>query len=465
MLRRVVSLSCTPLLASADVAKRSLNLHPSYNGRSSGFHEHAPRDNEDFLYEGEHQVLPGAHPLPLYKADNLITRPVVSPYAPSPQRVHPYFTEPIAELPHFDASVPIVYTYGTIKESIIVPVYNTADGTVSHTRELDPYVFGRYPNTEILHRNTTYWQVRCQLFSSAWDFQTREIWRKSKKNWPTTGMGLPRVSDRKNSQYEWGARKKPMKPWNMLMPTMPVNTWHLSNRMMLTLKMLQGKLQVVDRLTLEDPTQEAFLDLCKRMEWDVRHKGAGVLFMDGGSRLTPSLEFDRGFFYGSFYNGRCKVVRPTILCDEPYDYNKYKADLDFSGPKGQKNPIPINRFNAFDALEHSILVVTEGAVQQLEQEMLSHKLKMIPPHIRQQLPDVGALSATVLGDGPAPLLPIELEAAARTEESEAHMYETYLDNPYKPWADEQEASYIVDATMGKIERRVGGEKASWSMLD
>lgn len=444
---------------------RFLNIRPQYDQRTSGAHDHAPRDDEDFLYEGEHQVVPGAHPLPLFNPHNTITRPVVSPYLPSPQRVHPYFTEPIPELPHFDCSVPIVYTYGSIKESIVVPVYSTEDGTISHTRELDPYVFGRYPQNEMLHRNTTYWQVRCQLFSHQWDFENREIWRKSKKNWPNTGMGMPRVSHRKGNLFHWGGRTKPTKPWNMLMPTMPVHTWHLSNRMALTLKMLQGKLQIVDRLTLAEPTQEAFLDLCSKMQWDVRHKGEGVLFMDGGSRLTPSLEFDRSFFFGSFYNGRCKVVRPTILCDEPYDYNRTGSKLRERGPKGQKNPIPINRFNAFDALEHSILVVTEGAVQQLEQEMQYYKLKMLPPHIRQQMPDAGLLDAPVLGDCPVGLDTIEMEAAARTEEVESRMYAPYYDNPYRPWADEQEASYTVDATNGKIERQVNGEKASWTMLD
>jgi hypothetical protein len=130
MLRRV---SQTRSALSCSVATRSLKIVPSYNSRSTGVHDHAPRDAEDFLYEGEHQVIPGAHPLPLRQPNNLITRPVVSPYAPSPQRVHPYFVEPLPELPHFDATVPIVYTYGTIKENIIVPVYDTQSGGVSQT--------------------------------------------------------------------------------------------------------------------------------------------------------------------------------------------------------------------------------------------------------------------------------------------------------------------------------------------
>lgn len=297
-----------------------------------------------------------------------------------------------------------------------------------------------------------------------WDYETREIWRKAKKNWPNTGMGLPRVSDRKNHSYPWGGHTSPSKPWNMLMPTMDVKTWSRSNRMLVTLKMLQGKLQIVDRLTLSEPSQEAYLELCRTMGWDVRHSGGGVLFMDGGSRITPSAEFDRAFFFGSFYNGRNKLVRPTLLCDEQYDYNRTASKQRYKGPKGPKNPIPINRFNAYDAMAHHILVVTEGALLQLEEEMFYHKIMMLPPHIRAQLPERGVLASEVMGDVPPPLQTVQAEAAGRTEEVERLMYDGYYDNPYMPWADEEVASYSVDAVDGVVRRHVESKKASWAML-
>ncbi|EKG07260.1 hypothetical protein TCSYLVIO_001605 [Trypanosoma cruzi] len=458
-MRRVSLAVCLP----SACARRAIIFSTRYDWRTSGVHDIAPRDEGDFVYEGAQQVLPGAHPLPLYHPHNTVTRPLISPYLPSPQRSHPYFTEPLPELPHLNTTKPVVYTCGTMKERIIVPVFNLKN-EVTHTRELDPFVFGMYPETEELSKNLTYWLVRCQNYASKWDYETREIWRKAKKNWPNTGMGMPRVSNRKNHQYPWGGRTKPSKPWNMLMPTMDVKTWSKSNRMMLTLKMLQGRLQVVERLTLSEPTQECYLGLCRTMSWDVRHTGGGVLFMDGGSRITPSIEFDRSFFFGSFFNGRNKVVRPTLLCDEQYDYNKTASKQRMKGPKGPKNPIPINRFNAFDAMQHERLVITEGAIMQLEEEMYEHKLHLLPPHIRNQLPERGYLDSETLGDCVPSLRTIQMEAAARTEEMESGMYQKFVDNPYQLWKDEAHASYSVDAADGTIQQFIGGKKSSWSML-
>ncbi|CCW68377.1 unnamed protein product [Phytomonas sp. Hart1] len=376
-----------------------------------------------------------------------------------------------------------------MKARIVAPVYNL-HGAVTHTRELDPFLFGFYPETGVLADARDYWLSRCRNYSSMWDYDRREIWRRARKNWPNTGLGMPRVSDRKHHDYNWGGQTLPVKPWNMRMPVMDTHTWSRACRMAATLKMLQGKLQIVERLTLikerddagetgrqggdaknsdnteeKDPTQEAYLRLCRRMRWDVRHNGGGVLFMDGGSRLTPSLEFDRAFFFGSFFNGRNKVVRPTFLCDDSYDYNWTASKQRFKGPKGPKNPIPINRFNVYDALAHHLLVITEGALMQLEEEMFAHKLMMLPPHIRQQLPEQGSFFETeVLGDCLPKLKTIEMEAAARTEEVEQEMYNGYYDNPYEPWKDEHEASYAVDGVEGVVERYVKSKKASWGML-
>lgn len=437
-----------------------------WDKQSAGRHDLAPRDEEDLTYKGGDQVIPGAHPLQLSNSHVYkLSFPLVSPFMPSPERPHPYFTEPIPELPHFDCNVAKVYHWRVMRVPIVVPVFNL-DGEVTHTRELDPYVFGFYPQSTLLHKNTTYWQVRHQKYSAIWDYERREIYRKAKKNWPNTGMGLPRVSDRKGANFHWGARARAGKPWNMKMPYMHPETWERSCRMAITLKMLQGKLQIVDKLQLPEPTTEAFLDLCKRMQWDVRHTGAGVLFMDGGSRVAPSQEFNKSFFYGSFYNGRCKVVRPTLEIEAPFDDNWKMSNLDFRGPKGPKNPIPINRFNAFDALEHHLLVITEGAVAQLEKECEYRKFVQLPPHIREQLPQTGALDTHLLGDCvPDELATIEEEAAARTEEREARMYEPYYDNPYKPWRDEHEAAYQVDAVDGVIRRTVNGKPGSWRVLE
>ncbi|KAG5510496.1 hypothetical protein GH5_06696 [Leishmania sp. Ghana 2012 LV757] len=454
-------IACAAVSSSATL--RFFVFRAMYDSWSSGVHDVAPRDEVDFLYEGPPQVLSGAHPLPLFHPENSVTRPPVSPYLPSPQRPHPYFTHELPELPHFSTTRPIVYTIGTIKQRIVAPVFDLANH-VTHTRELDPFIFGMYPETEEMAKNLSYWLVRCQNFSSKWDYENREVWRKAKKNWPNTGMGMARVGDRKNHAHPWGAHSKPVKPWNLLMPTMDVKTWSKSNRMLVTLKMLQGKLQIVERLTLPEPTQEAYLRLCRTMGWDVRHKGGGALFMDGGSRLTPSSEYDRAFFFGSFFNGRNKLVRPTLLCDEPYDYNRTSSKARTKGPKGQKNPIPINRFNAYDALTHDILVITEGALMQLEDEMFTHKLTMLPPHIRAQLPERGFLDSEVLGDAPPALQTIQMEAAARTEEAEQAMYAPYYDNPYHLWKDEGEASYAVDAVEGTVQRYVKSRKTSWKML-
>ncbi|EPY20342.1 hypothetical protein STCU_04493 [Strigomonas culicis] len=448
-------------LASAGI--RHYIFSSRYDARASGVHDVSPRDEGDFVYAGGAQVIPGSHPLPLYHPENTVTRPLVSPYLPSPKRPHPYFMHELPELPHFDTTKPIVYTVGTMKERIVAPVFNLKNEVV-HTRELDPFIFGFYPHTVEMSKNVAYWLVRCQNFSSMWDYETREIWRRAKKNWPNTGMGMARVSDRKNHSYPWGGHSSPAKPWNMLMPTMDVRTWSKSNRMLVTLKLLQGKLQVVENLTLVEPTQEAYLELCRSMNWDVRHNGGGVLFMDGGSRLAPSSEYDRSFFFGSFFNGRNKLVRPTLLCDEPYDYNRSSSKQKTKGPKGQKNPIPINRFNAYDALTHHLLVITEGALLQLEDELFAHKLSILPPHIRAQLPENGFLDSAVLGDVPPPLQTIQVEAAGRTEESESVQYSAFYDNPYKPWADEGEASYTVDAADGSVQRHVRSKKASWKML-
>lgn len=433
---------------------------------SAGLQSVAPRADEDFTYVGGNQVIPGAHPLPMVRALDTTMNPHVSPYIPSPHRQHPYFVKPIAELPHFDTTTPIVYGYNIMKTPIVAPVFNL-DGEVTHTRALDPFIFGHYPQTTLMSQNSAYWQVRCQNYKVMWDFHRSEIWKRAKKPWANTGTGRYRARDLRSARHPDGGRKHAQKPWTALMPTILPQHWSASNRMMLSLKMLQGRVQIVDKLSLEEPTADAFLKQCQKMSWDVRMSGAGVMFMDGGSRITPSIEFDRNFFYGSFHNGRCKLVRPTVQTDMPYDWNFTGALSKYMGPRGPKNPIPLNRFNCYDAMYHDILVITEGALMQLEKECFREKVDYLPPHIRSQMAASGMLDhfLTHAEDGALPLIEtIEFEAAARTEEKEAAMYEGFYDNPYKPWADEDEASYVVDGVEGYITREVNGKKASWAML-
>jgi hypothetical protein len=51
------------------------------------------------------------------------------------------------------------------------------------------------------------------------------------------------------------------------------------------------------------------------------------------------------------------------------------------------------------------------------------------------------------------------------------MYAPYYDNPYKPWADEANASYEVDAAAGYIRRKVqaadgiGSSPGSWRKIE
>ena len=446
------------------------------SGHRSGFHDRAPRatkqDFEFTLAESEKGAIPGAHPLPLTsrQMERMAGFPLVSPFLPSPNRQHPYFTTPPPEWPHFTPTTPIVYTSGTMKTPIILPVHSIEnDGAVSHTRAMDPFIFGQYPASRPLAWQNHYWLVRCQNYDRN-ERGELEIFRSGKKAWPNVGTGMGRAGDRRNGLFPWGGRRHlPVKPWLYTLPIADPAKWHTASRMALTLKMLQGKVMVVDKLALDAPTPAAFRALCERMRWDVKQDGGGILFMDGGSRLAPNKDFEPSFFYGSFADGRLKVVRPTLSVDDAYDWNKYGAHPDYHGPKGQKNPVPMNRFQIFDALEHHTLVITEGALALLEQEMMPVKVGLLPPHIRQQLPHLGALQHPLLGDAPenAAALSVQAEAAGRTEEAERGMYRGYYDDPYHPWGDEGKASYSVDGVEGVVRRSVpdGEGVGQWQRLD
>eukprot|EP00760_Papus_ankaliazontas_P032197 PhM_4_TR5682/c0_g1_i1/m.73921/K02926/RP-L4, MRPL4, rplD; large subunit ribosomal protein L4 len=417
----------------------------------------SPREGLDFEMQSPDQVIPGAHPLPLRKRvmEGLMFEPI-SPYMPSPQRVHPYFQEPLPELPHLPCSVPIVYLYNTIKVPIIFPVFNLS-GEVTHTREVDPFVFGQYPHSQLLYWGYDYWDRRCQDFIVQNDYEISEVYKPDKKEWPNAGSGRKRAGNRKTSRYAWGARNKSTKPWRRFMPTQKPDMWRRANSMALTTKMLQGKLQVVEKLTLQEPTKDAFMELCSRMGWDTRHTGGGVLFIDGGSRIAPTKDYDRNFFYGSFINGKVKVMRPTVDCEEAINWNRSRARLSYLGPKGPQNPVPINHFNVYDALTHDRVVITEGAIEQIETEMMIPKYRELPAHIRNQLPMEG-------GFDKRGVLTIQEEVAGRIEESEVGMYQGYYDNPYEPWADEDRASYSVSEVDGVVRRSVDGKPGSWKML-
>ncbi|KNH01782.1 LSU ribosomal protein L4p (L1e) [Perkinsela sp. CCAP 1560/4] len=418
----------------------------------------APRAGVDFEMESPDQIIPGAHPLPLRtNVQRSLMWPLVSPYMPSPRRIHPYFQKAIPELPNYDCSVPIVYPRNTLKVPIVVPVFSL-EGEVTHTMELDPYIFGQYPKTEVMHWAWDYWDKRCQNFSCQWDYDLRELYRSRKKEWPSSGTGLKRAGPRKGHRYVWGASVKAQKPWNRWMPQQVPEKWREANCMAITTKLLQGKLQIVERLTLPEPTNAEFRKLCKRMKWDVRHTGGGVLFIDGGSRITPSKEFDRAFFYGSFVDGRLKVVRPVINCDPPVNWNLYRQKLSYHGPKGPKNPVPLNRFNVFDCLDHDRLVITEGAVLQMENELLLDKYNSLPPHIRAQLENENFF-------GRNKHYTIEDEVAIRTEEVEKSAYTGFYDNPYAPWADENKAWYEVNETEAKIQRFTDEGEGGWQQID
>ena len=152
-----------------------------------------------------------------------------------------------------------------------------------------------------------------------------------------------------------------------------------------------------------------------------------------------------------------KTVRPIVECPEPVDWNRQRQRLKYLGPKGPKNPVPLNRFNVYDCLQHDRLVLTEGAVLQMQQEVLLAKYTELPPHIRNQLPARGLMTA-------APVT-VEDEVAARVEEAEKPMYEGYYDNPYEPWKDENEAWYEVDEINARITRHTPQGEGSWRLLE
>ena len=426
----------------------------------------APRAGVDFELESPDQIIPGAHPLPLRQSQIASLRwPLVSPFMPSPNRVHPYFQSAIPELPNLECTVPIIYTHRCIKVPIIVPVFSTTTYEVTHTRTLDPYIFGRYPLQRSLWWGYDYWQRRCQDFGTQNDPNKREVYKSNKKDWPNAGSGLKRAGNRRGHRWSWGSPTFTTKPWHRFMPRQEPHKWLEGNCMAISTKMLQGKLQVVDKLTLPEPSTDAFRDLCTKMGWDIRHTGAGVLFIDGGPRLMPSKNFDRNFFYGSFVDGRVKVVRPLLECDPAIDWNRFNNRLNYLGPRGPKNPVPLNRFNVFDCFEHERLVITEGAIEQMQSEVLSTKYYDLPPHVRNQLPDRGAFEMRGV-------LSLEDEVAGRMEEAEIPLYESYYDNPYEPWKDEAEASYEVDEVEARIRRHTTLRHkdsavlpGSWKLLD
>lgn len=203
--------------------------------------------------------------------------------------------------------------------------------------DLHPDIFGIYPRVDVVHQNIL-WQRSYKRISHAFARSRAEMPGGGRKPWPQKGTGRARHgSVRSPIWHKGGAAMGPRGPKSYFY-MLPVHLRTLGLRSMLSIKMAQNDLHVVENLEIPVDDPEYLTELA-----DVRFWGDSVLFIDDNDMLPENTAL--------------------ALSEIPHF-----------------NAMPVYGLNVYSMLKHHTLVLTLAAVERIEERLLLHMYSMTRAH-------------------------------------------------------------------------------------
>eukprot|EP01062_Namystynia_karyoxenos_P031711 TRINITY_DN23496_c0_g1_i1.p1 TRINITY_DN23496_c0_g1~~TRINITY_DN23496_c0_g1_i1.p1 ORF type:complete len:509 (+),score=153.10 TRINITY_DN23496_c0_g1_i1:94-1527(+) len=240
-------------------------------------------------------------------------------------------------------------------DPIEVPVFNMQKQQVG-TRKLDQYVFGCVPEANSMFVGTN-WEMCQRLGYGGWfEYNRQEAPGvkghfidhlfgpgQSKQKWQGNLGTVEQVS---------GAQRFPPTRWrDRRFDIGPLKQSEVL-RMALSLKLLKERLIVVDEIRFAAPSVEVVRDWAHAWGFDRDRLMAYII--DGGTKWAPTQEMDRNSFWTNIFVYGLQVQEPRSL-------------------------------NMYDTLKYHYLVLTEGALEQIERFFDPEKAMRLPPHVRNKM--------------------------------------------------------------------------------
>lgn len=228
---------------------------------------------------------------------------------------------PKRQLPYLNPHIPIRQAW--------VENLDTKGKNLLGIIDLHPEIFGTMPRVDLIHENIQ-WQKKYKHISWEWAPTQLEIRRSNNRPWPRKGTGRARHGSRKSHIFKGGAvchgPRGPTTGFYML--PFPKRLQGLCAT--LSVKLAQDDVHFIDRLEIPKEDPNFLLDLAKDRKW-----GASVLFVDESDVLTHNVAL-------------ALDAIPHFMA------------------------MPVYGLNCYSMLKFETLVLTLGAVEQLESRLLWH---------------------------------------------------------------------------------------------
>lgn len=200
-----------------------------------------------------------------------------------------------------------------------VPVYNNAGKVVSQL-EVDEYIFGVQPNKTVVHQALL--RQRANARQGTADTKTRrEVAGGSRKLYRQKHTGMARAGTRRSPLRRGGGIIFGPHP-RSYRQDMPKKMRRLALRSILSAKLAEGELRVLDSFGLEQPDTKQISQIFKALG----------------------------------------VNPPALVVNAGVDANVVKSARNMEGVK----TLPADMLNAVDLLSYSVLLMTVDAVKQVE---------------------------------------------------------------------------------------------------
>lgn len=200
-----------------------------------------------------------------------------------------------------------------------VPVYNNAGKVVSQL-EVDEYIFGVQPNKTVVHQALL--GQRANARQGTADTKTRrEVAGGSRKLYRQKHTGMARAGTRRSPLRRGGGIIFGPHP-RSYRQDMPKKMRRLALRSILSAKLAEGELRVLDSFGLEQPDTKQISQIFKALG----------------------------------------VNPPALVVNAGVDANVVKSARNIEGVK----TLPADMLNAVDLLSYSVLLMTVDAVKQVE---------------------------------------------------------------------------------------------------
>jgi large subunit ribosomal protein L4 len=200
-----------------------------------------------------------------------------------------------------------------------VPVYNNAGKVVSQL-EVDEYIFGVQPNKAVVHQALL--RQRANARQGTADTKTRrEVAGGSRKLYRQKHTGMARSGTRRSPLRRGGGIIFGPHP-RSYRQDMPKKMRRLALRSVISAKLAEGELRVLDSFGLEQPDTKQILHIFKALG----------------------------------------VNPPALVVNAGVDTNVVKSTRNIEGVK----TLPADMLNTVDLLSYSVLLMTVDAVRQVE---------------------------------------------------------------------------------------------------